>query len=152
LQEGAIDDRPAAIEFLGHIQRETDRITQLVEELLELSRIESGAAPMSFDQLDASELVETTVKRFSGQADRAGIRLRAACARPAPVIGDADRIEHALSNLVANAIKFTPIGGEITVSAQSCENDVLIAVGDTGIGIEPDQQARVFERFYRADR
>ena len=153
LQEGAIDDRPAAIEFLAHIQRETDRITQLVEELLELSRIESGAAPMSFDQLDASELVRATVKRFAGQADRAGIRLRAAeGAAPAPVIGDADRIEHALGNLVANALKFTPAGGEVTASAQARDGDVLISVSDTGVGIEPDQQARVFERFYRADR
>ncbi len=153
LQEGAIDDRPAAIEFLGHIQRETDRITQLVEELLELSRIESGAAPMSFDQLDASELVAATVKRFAGQADRAGIKLRARDgAAAAPVIGDADRIEHALGNLVANAIKFTPSGGEVTVSAEGCRDDVLISVSDTGIGIEQDQQARVFERFYRADR
>ena len=57
LQEGALDDRPAAQEFLGHIQRETDRLTQLVEELLELSRIESGAAPLHFAQLDASALV-----------------------------------------------------------------------------------------------
>ncbi len=153
LQEGAIDDRPAAEEFLGHIQRETDRMTQLVEELLELSRVESGAAPLRFEQLDASALVRDTAKRFGQQAERAGVTLRARLAgEPLTIIGDGERLERALGNLVANAIKFTPPGGEIIVSAEAGAGDVAISVADTGIGIEPDQQVRVFERFYKADR
>ena len=153
LQEGAIDDRPAAVEFLGHIQREVDRLTQLVEELLELSRIESGASPLRFEQLDVVALVHDAVKRFAQQAERAGLALRADLpGEPLYIIGDGERLERALGNLVANAIKFTPSGGEISVAAIAGDADVAISVRDTGIGIEPEQQARVFERFYKADR
>ena len=154
LQEGAmVEDPEAAQEFLGHIQRETDRMTQLVEELLELSRIESGAAPMHFSQLDASALIADTVRRFSQQAERAGLRLAAEVpVAPLSIIGDAERLERALGNLVANAMKFTDRGGSITITADAVDSDVIITVADTGIGIEPEQQGRVFERFYKADR
>jgi two-component system phosphate regulon sensor histidine kinase PhoR len=154
LQEGAMEeDSEAAQEFLGHIQRETDRMTQLVEELLELSRIESGAAPMHFAQLDASALITDTVRRFGQQAERAGLTLAAEVpVAPLPIIGDAERLERALGNLVANAMKFTDRGGNITISADVNDGDVTISVSDTGIGIEPEQQGRVFERFYKADR
>lgn len=153
LQEGALREPDAAAEFLGHIQRETDRMTQLVEELLELSRIESGAAPMRFEHLDASALVRDAVERFTRQAERAGIALRAGAPdAPMPVVGDAERLDQALGNLVANAIKFTPDGGSVDVVAEESGNDIVISVRDTGIGIEPEQQARVFERFYKADK
>jgi len=153
LQEGALDDKPAAIEFMGHIQREVDRMTQLVEELLELSRIESGAVPLRFTQLDASALAMDAVKRFAQQADRAGLTLTArTSSSPLPIIGDGERLERALGNLVANAIKFTPRGGSVTVAADADDGHIAISVTDTGIGIEPEQQARVFERFYKADR
>jgi two-component system, OmpR family, phosphate regulon sensor histidine kinase PhoR len=153
LQEGALDDYTAAIEFLGHIQKETDRMTQLVEELLELSRIESGAAPLHFAQIDASALVTDSVRRFAQQAERSGISLRADVQpQPLTIIGDAERLERALGNLIANALKFTPEKGRITVAATPVDGDIAISVTDTGIGIEPEQQARVFERFYKADR
>lgn len=153
LQEGALEDTEAAQEFLGHIQRETDRMTQLVEELLELSRIESGAAPMHFAQLDAAELVAGSVRRFAGQAERAGVRLKATTPDGSVhLIGDAERLDRALSNLVANALKFTPSGGQIDVSTRVVDAEVEITVRDSGIGIEPDEQTRVFERFYKADR
>jgi len=153
LREGALDDKPAAQEFLGHIQRETDRMTQLVEELLELSRIESGAAPLNFAPLDVAALVRDTVSRFAQQAERAGIAI-AADAPPSELLitGDAERLERALGNLVANALKFTPEGGSITVGAAADGADAVISVRDTGIGMEAEQQARVFERFYKADR
>jgi len=153
LQEGAIDDRPAAIEFMGHILRETDRLTQLVEELLELSRIESGAAPMTFSQIDAAVLVRATVARFAQQAERAGLALTADVPdAPLAVIGDSERLERALGNLVANAIKFTDAGGAVTLRASLQGEDVALSVADTGIGIEPEQQARVFERFFKGDK
>jgi two-component system phosphate regulon sensor histidine kinase PhoR len=153
LQEGALEDPAAAREFLGHIQRETDRMTQLVEELLELSRIESGAAPMHFAQLDVAGLVTDTVRRFAQQAERAGVSLGADVANgELTIIGDAERLERALGNLVANALKFTARGGTVSVAARGSGGFVEISVIDTGIGIEPEQQGRVFERFYKADR
>jgi two-component system phosphate regulon sensor histidine kinase PhoR len=153
LHEGAISDPPAASEFVGHILRETDRLTQLVEELLELSRIESGAAPLALAEVDAHALIEAAVRRFTQQAERAGITLTAAaCDGPLAIIGDAERLERALGNLIANALKFTDAGGSVIVSATPAAGDVLISVRDSGIGIEADQQARVFERFFKADR
>jgi two-component system phosphate regulon sensor histidine kinase PhoR len=153
MQEGAIDDRTAAVEFLGHIQRETDRMTQMVEELLELSRIESGAAPMNFAQVDASALVHATVRRFRQQAERAHLTI-SADAPPGTtfIIGDEERLERALGNLVANAIKFTDAGGSIVVSARAADDHVAISVTDSGTGIEADEVERVFERFYKTDR
>jgi two-component system, OmpR family, phosphate regulon sensor histidine kinase PhoR len=153
LQEGALDDPPAAQEFLGHIQRETDRLTQMVEELLELSRIESGAAPMKFTRVDLTALVDDTVRRFARQAERAQLTLTARSGEsPLTIVGDGERLERALGNLVANAIKFTPAGGSVTVAAAAEGDDVILTVEDTGVGIEPEQQARVFERFYKTDR
>jgi len=153
LQEGALDDRPAALEFMGHIQRETDRLTQMVEELLELSRIESGAAPLSFAQLDAAALVRDAAARFRQQAERAGLTITAQTPESElRIVGDGERLERALGNLIANAIKFTSAGGSVNVSAVSDDGSVLISVSDTGIGIEPEQRARVFERFYKADK
>ena len=153
LQEGAIDDPAAAQEFLGHIQRETDRMTQLVEELLELSRIESGAAPFDIGPVDGAALVRSTARRFAQQAERAGLALRIDVPEdPVALLGDEDQLERALGNLVANAIKFTPSGGQITLIAGAADGEVRLSVADTGIGIEPEQQGRVFERFYKADR
>ncbi len=154
LQEGAIDDKPAAEEFLGHIQREVDRMTQLVEELLELSRIESGAAPLQFGELDVRTLVTDAVRRFAQQSERAGLSLTADLGSPAPmfVTGDGERLDRALGNLVANAIKFTPTGGRIVVSAASTDAGISVSVSDSGVGIELGQQDRIFERFYKADR
>ncbi|MGH7622927.1 MAG: sensor histidine kinase, partial [Gemmatimonadaceae bacterium] len=124
-----------------------------VEELLELSRIESGAAPMSLRELDARGLVRATVERFLQQASRAGLTIGADVGGdPLVVYGDDERLERALANLVANAIRFTPAGGSITVSATPADDDVAISVEDTGIGIPPGEQRRVFERFYKADR
>jgi two-component system phosphate regulon sensor histidine kinase PhoR len=153
LQEGALDNRADAQEFLGHIQRETDRMTQLVEELLELSRIESGVAPFTIEPIDVAALLQNTARRFAQQAERAGLMLRCEPPpEPISVAADGDRLEHALANLVANAIKFTPAGGSIELSAAVDDSEAQLIVADTGIGIEPEQQARVFERFYKADR
>ena len=127
-------------------------MTQLVEELLELSRIESGAAPLRFEEIDIAAIVRDTVGRFARQAERAGITLTArSAAGPLMITGDASRLEQALGNLVANAIKFTPAGGRVTAGLVATATGVALSVEDTGIGIEPDQRARVFERFYKAD-
>ena len=108
---------------------------------------------MHFAQIDASALITDTVRRFGQQAERAGLTLSAEVpAGPLPIIGDAERLERALGNLVANALKFTAPGGSVTLSAEATDGNVAISVSDTGIGIDAEQQGRVFERFYKADR
>jgi len=152
LKEGALRDPEAAAEFVRHIENETDRLVQMVEELLELSRIESGAAPLRLSVVPVVPLVERCVERFTPQAERAGLRLGAEVGEgeELAVEGDEERLAQALANLLHNAIKFTPAGGQVAISAVAQDGEVAIAVRDTGIGISAEDRTRIFERFYKA--
>lgn len=164
LQDGAIEDPPAARRFLTHMQTELASLTQMVEELLELSRIESRRVPLVTRPVPVSELVEQPVERLVPQADRKGVDLNISLPADLPrVRADATRIHQVVTNLVHNAIKFTPSGGAITVFARRHEPEdeedggeaseaVVIGVTDTGVGIPEEDAARIFERFYKADR
>lgn len=153
LREGAIEDRAVARDFLDKINVETDRLAQMVEEMGELSRIESGAAPLQKGPVDLAGVADRAASRLKAQADRAGVRLEIRVPGGLPgILADEGRIEQVLINLVHNAIKFTPAGGLVTVSARVEGNSLVTAVSDTGVGIPEDDLPRVFERFYKADK
>ena len=153
LRDGALDDPPAAIRFLDRMEVEVDALTQMVQELMELSRIESGQVPLQRRPVSPQEVVIPAVDRLRAQAERAGLDLSVDIAADAPaVMADAERISQVVTNLVHNAIKFTPSGGRINVRAAQDGEVVRITVHDTGIGISPQDLERVFERFYKADR
>jgi len=153
LQEGALEDPPAARRFLQKMESEIDNMTQLVRELLELSRIESGKVPFNLKTVQPNDLVSRAVERMQLQAERAGLTLRQECAEGLPnVLADAERIEQVLVNLLHNAIKFTPAGGEIVARTWKEAGQVIFSVQDTGVGIEPAALSRIFERFYKADQ
>jgi two-component system phosphate regulon sensor histidine kinase PhoR len=147
------DDPEAATDFLRRIDVELDGLTQLVRELLELSRIESGQVQLDRRPVPVDTLLERAAGRLRAQAERAGLTLtvRLAPALP-PADVDAARIEQVLVNLVHNAIKFTPPGGEVTLGAAPDPAGVRLYVRDTGIGIAPAEQPRLFERFYKVDK
>ena len=156
LHEGALEDPPAARRFLQRMEIEIDNLTQMVQELLELTRIESNRFPMQRVRIEPCEVTDPAIERMQLQAERAGLSLRAECETPLPPIhADAARIQQVLVNLIHNAIKFTPPGGEIIISTRRDVNDVdfvVFSVRDTGAGIPPEVLPRIFERFYKVDR
>ncbi len=152
LAEGALDDRDAAIDFLSRADSEVDRLIQLVEELLDLSRIESGQMPLSPRLTDVGQLVRDVAERMLPQAERRHIGLDVELPEHlGEAVIDPERVEHALVNLVQNAVKFTPEGGRVVMSAGRRDGELTLQVSDTGIGIDASALPRIFERFYKAD-
>ena len=153
LRGGALDDPFATQHFLDRLDTEVEDMTQIVQELLELSRLESGRVPLRREPTAVQSLVEPPVERLRPQAERAQLSLEMRIAEDLPeVVADAERVKQVVTNLVHNAIKFTLPKGHVTVSADAKGGDVLIAVSDTGVGIPAEDVPRVFERFYKADR
>jgi len=153
LQESALEDPPAARRFITRMETEIDNLTQLVNELLELSRIESGKVPLSFHRIRPHDLLKPSYERMALQAERAGLELILDCQEDLPIVfADPDRITQVLINLIHNAVKFTPPGGKITLSAYEDKDQIVFFVRDTGVGIADKNLSRIFERFYKADR
>lgn len=153
LEAGALDEPETAKDFLERANHEVDRLVRLVEELLELSRIESGEVPMAKEPLDLAEVIEAAADRLRPQARSLGVELSWQVAPDLPaVLGDAEHLERVVVNLLLNALKFTPSGGSVRVLAAAHEGAVAVSVSDTGAGISAEELPRVFERFYKVDR
>jgi len=153
LQDGALEDPPAARRFVDQISVETDALTQMVAELLELSRIESGQVALDLKPVPVFELLASAAERMGVQAERAGLSLRVECPPDLrKVRADRMRLEQVLVNLIHNAVKFTRPGGEVVLLAEPAEGAVCFVVRDTGVGISADDLSRIFERFYKSDR
>jgi two-component system phosphate regulon sensor histidine kinase PhoR len=153
LRDGALEDPKAAPHFLERIETEVDALTQMATELLELSRIESGQVPLQRKAVPAAALLLSAAERMRAQVERAGLILRLEAAQDmTEVSADSPRLEQVLVNLIHNAVKFTPPGGEVILAAQTEPEFVCFSVRDTGVGIPADDLERIFERFYKADR
>jgi CheY-like chemotaxis protein/anti-sigma regulatory factor (Ser/Thr protein kinase) len=127
----------------------------LVDDLLDISRIESGRLDLELEPMDVAEAVDRVLASMRARADQSDLILRSDVrgegANLPLVYADPDRVVQILTNLVGNACQYTPMGGKILVSARAVGDGVHVAVRDTGIGIAPEDQDKVFERFFRAD-
>ena len=153
LQEGALEDPPAARRFLQRMNIEIDNLTQLVQELLELSKIESGRVSLKKILIDPLGLVRNVIDRMAVQAERSGLELSFKFPEKISTVdADPDRISQVFVNLIHNAIKFTEPGGSILIEVKEDNKNIVFCIRDTGIGIEKELQSRIFERFYKTDR
>jgi two-component system phosphate regulon sensor histidine kinase PhoR len=144
---------PRMRDRIDKIEVETGHLVQMVNELLDLSRIESGGALGVVDILDVGQIATESTERLRLFADRQGVTLRVEVAEPLPPVrGDAARLGQVIVNLLHNAVKFSPDGGEVSVSVEPGAAEVVVAIADHGVGIPQAAQARIFERFYKVDR
>ena len=138
--------------FISTIKSNADRLTMLVNDLLDVSRIESGRVVLSPKLMRIDGVVSLVVTAMEARAAEEGLTLRSDVPPDLPkVIADPDRVAQIMTNLVANAYQYTPTGGEIVVSARAHGSEVRVSVRDTGIGIMLEDQGKIFDRFFRAD-
>ncbi len=152
--EGLMDGvLPAEDDTFQQIHAEAERLNRLVDDLQELSRVEAGAYTLDIRPLDISSLVQTVTKRLAlhAQSKRISLDLDLTPDLP-PLLADEDRAVQVLTNLVSNAIQYTPEGGSVSISAKRINHEVQISVRDTGIGIPPEHLPHIFDRFYRVDK
>lgn len=139
--------------FLDRMSVQVERLRNLVADLLTLSRVESGLGTMERRSVDLRETVTGSCRGLASMVETAGVMLNAELPPdPVPVQGDPAALQQIVDNLVDNAVKYTDQGGRVVVELARREGSAVLEVRDTGIGIEPRHQARIFERFYRVDK
>lgn len=153
LLDGAMNDKKVLKEFLSIILKESDRLQSLIQDLLDLSKIEQQDFKLNIQEFDLLSVLKEIITMITIKADAKNINLELYCEKNYVLLqGDLSRLQQVFINLIGNAIAYTPSEGSVSVIVTDKENEVQINVKDTGIGIEKNEITRIFERFYRVDR
>jgi len=153
LRMGALRDESKNMQFLEQIEFQADTLNQQIQDLLQLARVESGEKTFSISDIDVNLICESLHRQFLDSALSRQLELHLELDQPGAIARcDAEAVETVVKNLVVNAIHYTPEGGRVSISTRVDGDWIVIRVADTGIGIATDQQARIFERFYRVDK
>jgi signal transduction histidine kinase len=150
LLDAAADDPAVRRDYLRRIAVKTEQINRMVEDLLDLARLEAGAIKLDFQNTALAPIGAEVVDTFRWQAEEKGIKLYSEIAEDLPeLFGSTQRLQQVLENLVSNALRATAHGGEVKISAEKADGCVAISVADTGRGMAPEHLTRIFNRFYR---
>lgn len=152
IMDGTAQSQEALQQSARVIYDEASRMHRLVMELLVLARLDAGTADLQRTQVDLAGILKNIVEKFTLQAQNSQISLTHQIPALPVLIGDGDRLSQVFTNLVDNAIKYTPTGGSVNLAASIHQDSVFVSVTDTGIGIAPEDQQRIFERFYQVDK
>ena len=139
-------------EALAGCVEECDRVMGMLDALMDLAEAEAGTMPLRRRAVDLAEIVRDAVELYAGAAEAKGVRLSAPVDTPLPTTGDQHRLAQAIANLIDNAVKYTPPGGTVTADVERSGDELVVRVADTGIGIEPHELGRIWDRLYRGDR
>jgi signal transduction histidine kinase len=142
---------PKQQDYVEKVMAGIEQMTELIDDLLDLGRIEAGVGLVR-ENCSLADIARTVVETMGGQAISRGITLLSGKLSERVIHGDQGLLRHAITNFVDNAIKYTPSGGSVTVSVEERNGAMVVSVRDTGIGIAPSDQVRLFERFYRVKR
>lgn len=153
LRLGAVNDPDNNLAFVRRIEEQADRLHELILDILQIARLEQGQETFDIGPVSLAEVVDDTVQQFANTAAAKQIELRAELPTGGLVaLADDEGVRTILSNLIDNALKYTPSGGRVTIRGTGADEMVVLEIADTGIGIASQDQARIFERFYRVDK
>lgn len=152
LLDGAMENKAFRTRFLTIIHDESDRLQSLIQDLLDLSKMEQKHFALSWQKVNIQDVVEDSVLMTKNKADNKGIHMDVAYEGDLEIKGDVNRLKQVFLNLIANSLTYTPEDGKVSIKVRERDETVVFTISDNGIGIKKEELPRIFERFYRVDK